>query len=98
MMEPACTNALRVRSPPGSRNLQLSIPAPPQEAVEDVVRDLRDGQARHQKLLERVHFPRRTKQPASRVPDTLVPEQFFHVSRQPQCGDKSGDPTGLEQF
>src|SRR5215207_11138605 len=58
--------------------------APPDEAVEDVVRRLREREQRDEEDLQRLPVPRPAEEPRALVPDAPIPEEFFGVGQHPQ--------------
>src|SRR5438874_3035650 len=68
--------------------------ATPDEAIKDVMYQLRKREQRHKYHLQRSNLPWRTEQPASVLPDPSVPKHLFDVSDRPEAYQKDGRPMG----
>src|SRR5207249_2231245 len=81
----------------GRASIQTAAAAlAPDEAVEDVVHDLRKRQQRYHDPAQRTELPRRAEEPRPLLPDAAVPAELLDVRHQPERREKRHRPAREE--
>src|SRR5689334_3062022 len=77
----------------GSKQREVGIVfALPDEAIKDVVSQLRQRQQWHEDQLQTADLPGAAEEPGAILPDAAIPEQLFDVSNRPQARQKQQRP------